>query len=58
MLVKDHTAANEKVKSLAAARNLTLPKTPSDAQQDTMKTCCAKPTRNLNRRTSRPGEGP
>lgn len=30
MMVKDHSAANEKVKSLAAQRNVTLPATPSD----------------------------
>src|SRR5688572_6085186 len=42
MLVKDHTAANEKVKSLATARNLMLPKAPSAAQQDTMKTLHAR----------------
>ena len=42
MMVKDHSAANEKVKSVAAARNLTLPKTPSEAQQDTIKTLHAK----------------
>ena len=38
MMVKDHGAANEKVKALAAARNLTLPKTPSDMQLETLKT--------------------
>ena len=42
MMVKDHSASNEKVKALAATRNLTLPKTPSEAQQDTMKTLHAK----------------
>jgi putative membrane protein len=42
MMVKDHSASNEKVRTLAAARNLALPKTPSEAQQDTLKTLHAK----------------
>jgi putative membrane protein len=42
MLVKDHTAANEKVKSLAAARKFKLPSAPSAAQQDMMKTLHAR----------------
>lgn len=42
MMVKDHSASNEKVKALAAARNLALPKTPSEAQQDTMKALHAR----------------
>ncbi len=42
MMVKDHSASNEKVRSLAAARDLTLPETPSEAQQDTMKALHAK----------------
>jgi len=36
MMVKDHSAVNEKVKAMAAARNLTLPKTPTDAQTETL----------------------
>jgi len=42
MTVKDHSAALEKVKAVAAARNVTLPKTPSEAQQDTMKALHAR----------------
>jgi putative membrane protein len=34
MMVEDHGAANEKVKALAATRNVTLPKTPSAEQQE------------------------
>jgi putative membrane protein len=37
MMVKDHSAANEKVKALAASRNVTLPQTPSAEQKETMK---------------------
>ena len=32
MLVKDHTAANDKLKTLAASKNVSLPTTPSVAQ--------------------------
>ena len=42
MMVKDHSASNEKVKALAATRKLTLPKAPSEAQQDTMKALHAR----------------
>jgi len=42
MMVEDHSAANEKVKALAATRSLTLPATPSEAQQETMKVLHAK----------------
>jgi putative membrane protein len=37
MMVEDHGAANEKVKALAASRNMTLPKTPSAEQQEKIK---------------------
>jgi len=33
MMIADHGAANEKVKSLAAERNVTLPAVPGDAEQ-------------------------
>jgi putative membrane protein len=32
MMVKDHTAANEKLKTLAASKNITLPTSPSIGQ--------------------------
>jgi len=32
MMVKDHTAANDKLKSLAASKNITLPSSPSVGQ--------------------------
>jgi putative membrane protein len=44
MMVKDHGAANEKVKALAAARKLELPTAPSQAQQDTLKSLQARNT--------------
>jgi putative membrane protein len=37
MMVEDHSAANEKVKTLAASRNVTLPQTPSAEQQEKIK---------------------
>jgi putative membrane protein len=37
MMVEDHSAANKKVKALAASRNVTLPKTPSAEQQEKIK---------------------
>lgn len=37
MMVEDHSAANEKVKTLAASRNVTLPKTPSTEQKEMIK---------------------
>ena len=37
MMVKDHSASNEKVKTLAGSRNITLPQTPSEKQQEKIK---------------------
>jgi putative membrane protein len=45
MMVKDHTAANDKVKALAAQRNVTLPMAVSDAHQ--------KDIDDLNKKTGR-----
>ena len=36
MMVNDHTAANNEVKSLAAARNVSIPSTPSEEHQKDM----------------------
>ena len=37
MMVKDHSASNEKVKALAASRNITLPTAPNAEQKEKMK---------------------
>jgi len=42
MMVHDHSAVNEKVKALAAQRNVTLPTAVSDESQKDIKDCSAK----------------
>ena len=42
MMVHDHSAANEKVKALAAQRNVTLPAAVSEESQKDIKDCSAK----------------
>lgn len=42
MMVHDHSAVNEKVKALAAQRNVTLPTAISDESQKDIKECSAK----------------
>ena len=42
MMVHDHSAANEKVKTLAAQRNVTLPAAVSEESQQDIKDCSAK----------------
>jgi putative membrane protein len=42
MMVQDHSAANEQVKSLASARNVTLPATPSEEKTNKLNSLSQK----------------